>query len=101
MEEYLQQKYNWNTLEQELIAWKEVAQALKQYTEFKKSKIIQLMYNWQNDGEQKSYFQESSNVECPAKCGEIESHQHYLHCNATQMKNVRLEIHIHKLYRPS
>ena len=90
LREYIQRKYNWNNLEQEIIYWDSLEKAMKKQTEFKKSKLIQLMYNWQHDGVQKQNFQQQANVECPAKCGQVESHNHYLICEEKSMKESRL-----------
>ena len=38
------------------------------------------MYNWQNDGYQKQLFHAQMDMKCPTNCGELESHNHYLHC---------------------
>lgn len=91
MKEYINRKYNWCPIEQELIDWGALEKALKKYSEYKKSKIVQLMYNWQNDGQQKVLHHESENGECPSKCGEFESHNHYLHCKNEKMCEARSE----------
>ena len=43
MKLYLQNKFNWDEIEQSSIAWNELAQVLKKYSEFKKSKIVQMI----------------------------------------------------------
>ena len=99
MKTYIQNKFNWDDLEQSMIAWDELSKSLAKYTEFKKSKIVQMMYNWQNDGEQKTTFHQSAQGECPAQCGEPETHHHYLTCQAPSMKKSReSQIRILKQY---
>ena len=83
--EYIQRKYNWNNLEQELIDWNSLEKAIKKYSEFKKSIMVQLLYNWQNDGHQKQHFNSNAQSECPAKCGQLETHNHYLFCEEKSM----------------
>ena len=91
MIEYIQHKYNWNQIEQSLIHWKGIEAAFRTYSEFRKTKIIQLMYNWQHDGEQKKLFHPDANEECPSKCGKCETHNHYLECQDESMRRIRQE----------
>ena len=91
LQEYINKKYNWCEIEQSLINWEGLAQAMKKYSEYKKSKVIQLMYNWQNDGCQKQKFHAQADALCPAKCGEVETHNHYLRCNDKRMIQTRIE----------
>ena len=85
MQTYILQKFNWCPLEQTLIHWDAMEKAMKTYSEYKKTKMVQLMFNWQNDGQQKALFHCSQTGECPTKCGEIETHHHYLECTDARM----------------
>ena len=49
------------------------------------------MYNWQHDGQQKNLFHPNKQAECPSKCGEEETHNHYLVCQDPMMKKMRQE----------
>lgn len=59
--------------------WSAIGAVLKSYTSFKRNKIIQMMYDWQNDGNQKTNFHGEDGM-CPA-FNETEHHLHYLQCN--------------------
>ena len=87
--EYIGNKYNWEAEEIDSIDWKALGQAMKSYTQFQRSKTIQLMYNWQNDGAQKDLFQHEEG-KCPG-CEDYESHMHYLICPNSKMKEARKE----------
>ena len=85
--EYIGRKCNWENEELDSIDWHALGQAMKSYTQFQKSKAIQLMYDWQNDGAQKNLFQQAEG-KCPG-CGEYETHMHYLDCSYSKMQEAR------------
>ena len=91
VKEYITKKYNWCNIEQSLINREGMLQEMKKYIEYKKSKIIQLMYNWQNDGYQKQKFHTHTDMSFPANCGELELHNHYLQCSNKRMIQKRLK----------
>lgn len=63
--------------------WEALGSAIKSYTKFKQKKIIQLLYDCQNDGEQKAKFGMRQN-ECLA-CRLHENNIHYLTCEDSKM----------------
>ena len=49
--------------------------------------ILKLVYGWQNDGYQKGLFYGiNENSAYPAGCGEIETRQHYIRCQAHDLR---------------
>ena len=91
LKKYIQKKYYWNDIEQSLINWEAIESAMKSYTEIRKTRMTQLMFDWQNDGHQKMLFDASTQAMCPAECGEIEDHNHYLYCKDKRMSELRLQ----------
>ena len=85
IESYLDEKYGWDKNIRSMIDWEAIDRSLKRYTQFQYSKMIQIMYNWQNVGRQKEKIAEHEDGLCPAGCGEPETHCHYLHCRQEEM----------------
>lgn len=82
--EYMAEKYGWNKTHREYIGWKSLGMAMNTYTEFKKSKVIQLLWDWQNVGRQKEKINDEEGI-CPLNCKEFETHTHYLACKDPRM----------------
>jgi len=80
----MENKYGWTKSDREKISWGSFEQAMKTYTEYKKSKIIQLIWDWQNVGRQKEKLEQGKGT-CPLNCTEYETHTHYLACKDTRM----------------
>ena len=43
LSQYILRKYNWNSLEQDIVDWSSIEKTMKTYTEHKKTKVIQLL----------------------------------------------------------
>ena len=84
---YISEKYGWERELMDNLDWEALGDSIKSYSKFKQKKIIQLLYDWQNDGDQKFQFQ-NDNGECPA-CRLHESKLHYLKCTDTRMREKR------------
>ena len=82
---YIIRKNNWSYEQLQLINWDDLEAALKGYKPFYKTKIAQLMHDWQYIGERKHLFNKDTD-KCPAKCGESETKQHYLVCKDKHMQ---------------
>ena len=88
IKQYMEEKYGWNEEMIECIEWKSLEMAMKTYTEYKKSKIVQLIWDWQNVGRQKERI-EQDNGQCPLHCNEYDTHAHYLVCKDERMEECR------------
>ena len=58
IKQYMEEKYGWNEEMIEWIGWKQLEKAMKTYSEYKKSKIVQLIWDWQNVGRQKEKIEQ-------------------------------------------
>ena len=76
---YLQKKNKWTDSSMEHIMWDDLAMTLNSYIPIFRSKIMQLMYDWQYVWERKHLMKESED-KCPMLCGAIETRLHYLWC---------------------
>lgn len=85
---YIKEKFEWNNEICEKINWDGIEGALKSLSEYRKTKMTQLMFNWQNVGRQKRVFGEGEG-KCPAGCGRDENYLHYLYCDAFDLKQFR------------
>ena len=88
IKKFTKAKYHWDDEAYVSIHWHGLNQAITTYTQFKRTKICQLMFNWQNTGFQKIQI-EGTDGKCPTQCGEIEGYNHYLACRDERMKKVR------------
>ena len=79
MEQYLKQKFQWDNSVLTTIDWHAIEIVLNRHKPYRRTKLCQMMYNWQHDGHQKNqmYGEEGK---CPMGCGANETHMHYLHC---------------------
>ena len=83
LKNYISKKFGWERDLMESITWDALGASMKSYTAFKKKKIIQLLYDWQNDGVQKMKFHNDTG-ECPA-CSCYKDNLHYLSCEDKRM----------------
>ena len=88
---YITNKYGWTMEQQKTINWDDLGKALSREKEYRKTKIVQLIYNWQHDGQQQQYF-EIGDGKCPTGCGENEEHGHYLYCQHHIMRSKRQDL---------
>jgi len=94
LEQYMKTKFNWSENTLRKIDWTSLEKTLNKYKPFQRTKICQLMYNWQNVGQQKSLYGEDKG-KCPTGCGEDETYMHYLNCKHPEMstyKKKRIQI---------
>ena len=64
--------------------------ALSTYSSFKGNKMIQLLYDWQNNSAQKS-LQTITDGRYPV-CSEYEDHLYYIYCLNSRMKTKRKDL---------
>ena len=81
--QYVSEKYDIERDILNTVDWRALGTTLKSYTTFRQRKVIQMMYDWQNDGVQKQRMHDDDGV-CPA-CGDKEEHLHYTACTDSRM----------------
>ena len=82
--DYLKIKHGWTSAQFEQIHWNNLDLTLKSYRPFYRTKMAQLMHDWQHIGHRKELMKEDHAM-CPAQCGERETHLHYMFCNDNEM----------------
>ena len=99
-------KRKWSGEVFESIEWEGINGMLKSSDPIRRVKIVKLMHNWQNTGQQKGRIRdarikidtetpekptaEEENCHlCPDGCGEVERELHYLHCGTERAKSAR------------
>lgn len=87
LQEYICKRYGWEKHLYKELNWTAVGNALKTYTPYKRNKIIQLIYDWQNDGDQMTKFK-GVQSECPTYRKE-EAYLHYLPCTNKKMEEMK------------
>ena len=85
--EYIGAKFNWEEEQLQTINWESLGKVMRTYSQFQRNKIIQLMYDWQNDGSQKVKFAQT-NGKCPG-CEQHETHLHFVSCPHKKMIDAR------------
>ena len=76
---YLCKKHKWTKESSWTIQWEALEAAVSSYGPTYRTKICQLMHDWQYIGERKHLMYDKDN-KCPTQCGEIESKMHYVWC---------------------
>ena len=94
---YLLKKNDWEHANMENILWMDLSLILNSYTPIYKSRIMQLMHDWQQVGEQKQLMNETD-IKCPMQCGESETRLHYLRCKDKAFCETRKK-HLHLLHK--
>ena len=79
LHQYISEKYGWEIEQVNTLMWQALGDALKSYSKHKQKKIIQLLYDWQNDGAQKFKLGQDPG-QCNF-CAAFEDHLHYLECD--------------------
>ena len=105
--EYMKKRRGWTQQVMETIDWEGINGMLRTANPMRRTRLIQMLHNWQNIGKQKGIFRdarikqdkESTNEPteeekschlCPEGCGEEEKELHYLHCpDALSIKSRR------------
>ena len=107
---YLCDRNQWTKQTYHSIDWISLSKRLQQLKKSKQMSYIQLIHNWQNTGYQKQQFARSKYQnrkvgdseeerlidreitrcgQCPYKCGNVETHLHYLVCTNTEARRKR------------
>ena len=79
MIEYLMKKNNWTIEKIQWINWKDIESALNTYKPFYRTRMAQLMHDWQHTGDRIQLMNEGK-ADCPTQCGQCETKLHYLQC---------------------
>ena len=95
--EYMKSKYEWDEEAMQNIEWSSLNAALSKYIPTYKTKIIQLMYDWQAIGERKELMNEEG-VNCLMQCGCKETKMHYLWCRDPEFTFKR-QVHLNLLQK--
>jgi len=107
--DYMSKKNEWNTMIPNIIDWTGLNNFLKKIGTLKRLKILQLMHDWQNIGEQKRKFNmardntakstlppitqtQQDEEKCQANCGEKEDTLHYMQCTENRMRQERNQL---------
>ena len=98
LQDYICEKAKWSTQIFQTVDWEGFYSYLKSLDAIRKTNVIKLSHNWVNDGHQKDLFSQGIETTlCPAECGLMETHQHYLSCYApplmTQKKKCLRRLH--------
>ena len=117
LKEYLCEIHKWNEHTFQLINWEGIGNTLNTSNHVQSLNLVQLIHNWQHDGQQKQLFEltkrqqqriqtkttltiaeletETKELEkiaqCPF-CTNQETHQHYLHCTAPEIVQHRKKL---------
>ena len=91
METYLLTKYNWSYNTILKINWDALSKTLKKNTQYQYTKMIQLMYNWQNINQQKEKINPCNDGMCPTGCKIYETYNHYLLCQHKEMMKTQTQ----------
>ena len=104
MIEYLSQKYNWTTDIINNISWDSLGISMRRLPTTQRLKQLQYLHNWQNVGQQKILFAQSTAASngtslssatlqdlhtCPLGCGKNEVQGHYLLCQSSPALKAR------------
>ena len=104
--EYMKKRRGWDKKIFESIEWEGIDGMMRNSNPTRRTKIVQMIHNWQNTGSQKGKMrdarlktysddpiepdQEERNCHlCPAGCGEEETSMHYLHCPTINLVKAR------------
>ena len=99
LQDYMMKRKGWTSDIMSTIEWEGVESLMKSAGSTQRSKLIQLLHNWQNTGRQKGKFRDARLKldseeplkateeeihchECPDGCNEEETDLHYLNCQA-------------------
>ena len=86
IKDYICKKNAWSSKTFESVDWKGFKGYMGKLDKVRQTNVIKLVHNWVNDGHQQDLFAKQTHfTECPAECGQIEHHQHYLSCYAPPM----------------
>ena len=66
------------------INWTDLEKALLSYKPFYRTKMAQLMHDWQYTG-YRQFLMSEGNAECPCQCGAMETKLHYLSCTSKEV----------------
>ena len=117
MMEYYKKRRGWNEKVMSSIEWEGIASTIRNAHPLKRIKLVQLLHNWQNTGQQKGKFRdarlgqatETPNMEteeekichlvCPEECGEHEEELHYLECPTENMIQKKGEVDRNSSYQ--
>ena len=88
LQAYLKKKHTWDNESLHKIHWEAIEAALSSYGPSYRTKICQLMHDWQYIGERKKLMYDKDN-KCPMQCGEIETRMHYVRCKDVAISDKR------------
>ena len=110
---YLKRRNTWSQETINMIAFEDIGEYLKSKKPEQQLSLLQLIHNWQNTGEQKEKFLHSKlqqqqittedeiqmakeelkhAAQCPMKCGERETHLHFMTCKNEQAHRYKKQL---------
>ena len=99
LQSYICDKNKWSNTVFQSVDWMGFNGFLSKLDNVRQTNVIKLVHNWINDGHQQDLFSNQLHfTECPADCGQIETHQHYISCYAPPMltQNTKCVISLRK-----
>ena len=94
---YLKSKNSWEEQSMKEINWHAMEIALRTYKLSYRTRMMQLMHDWQYTGDRKILMKDGDGT-CPMKCGYIEVKMHYIWCKSDSITSKKLEqLHLFKL----
>ena len=90
LQDYICEKERWTPRIFTSVDWRGLEAYLGSLPATAQTNVIKLTHNWVHDGYQKDLFaQDGDRHPCPAECGRLEAHQHYLSCYAPPMTTAK------------
>ena len=83
LKDYICKKSKWSSSTFNSVDWEGFHRYTNTLNKVQHTNVVKLAHKWINDGYQKDLFSEGiEQTLCPAGCGRMEAHQHYLTCFA-------------------
>lgn len=87
LQEYQRNKFDWQEETRKLVCWQDLGKTLEKYKPVKRTRVTQLMYDWQYVGRWREMIIGTCG-KCKG-CGREETKLHYLTCSSQHMVNGR------------
>ena len=86
LKQYICTKSSWTSAIFDTVDWEGFNTFMHSINNTRKTNVIKMTHDWIHDGHQKTLFSKEGEMHlCPAECGLMESHQHYVACFAPPM----------------
>ena len=86
LKQYICTKSSWTSEILDTVDWEGFNTFMNSINSIRQTNVIKMTHDWIHDGHQKTLFSKEGEMHlCPAECGLMESHQHYVACFAPPM----------------